>query len=65
MISGLVNIIKVARQSKASTELETTLYVKAGSIVPMGQKIQYTSERKDPIELRIYPGADARFELIF
>ena len=49
---------------KASAELEIMpLYVKAGSIVPMGPKIQYTSEKADPIELRIYPGADAKFEL--
>jgi len=51
---------------KASAGLETMpLYVKAGSIVPMGPKNQYTSEKEDPIELRIYPGADARFELYF
>ncbi len=40
------------------------LYVKAGSIVPMGPKIQYTSEKQDaPIELRIYPGEDVEFDL--
>ena len=40
------------------------LYVRAGSIVPMGPLLQYTSEKPaDPIELRIYPGADAVFTL--
>jgi alpha-D-xyloside xylohydrolase len=39
------------------------LYVRAGSIVPMGPFIQYASENSDPIELRIYPGADGRFTL--
>jgi alpha-D-xyloside xylohydrolase len=40
------------------------LYVKAGSIIPMGPFLQYTTEKPaDPIELRIYPGADAKFEL--
>jgi len=40
------------------------LFVKAGSILPMGPFIQYTSEKPaDPIELRIYTGADGEFEL--
>jgi alpha-D-xyloside xylohydrolase len=40
------------------------LYVKAGSIIPMGPFLQYATEKPaDPIELRIYPGADAKFEL--
>jgi alpha-D-xyloside xylohydrolase len=40
------------------------LYVKAGSIIPMGPFLQYSTEKPaDPIELRIYPGADASFVL--
>ncbi len=40
------------------------LYVKAGSIVPWGPKVQYAEEKKwDNLELRIYPGADAAFTL--
>lgn len=40
------------------------LFVKAGSIVPMGPFLQYSSEKPaDPIELRIYPGADGSFTL--
>ncbi len=40
------------------------LFVKAGSIIPMGPFIQYSTEKPaDPIELRIYPGADATFTL--
>jgi alpha-D-xyloside xylohydrolase len=40
------------------------LYVKAGSMIPMGPYIQYATEKPaDPIELRIYPGADGTFEL--
>ena len=35
------------------------LFIKAGSIIPMGPFIQYSTEKPaDPIELRIYPGAD-------
>ncbi|MGD0787986.1 MAG: TIM-barrel domain-containing protein [Terracidiphilus sp.] len=40
------------------------LMVRAGSIVPMGPFIQYSTEKPaDPIELRIYPGADGSFTL--
>jgi len=40
------------------------LYVKAGSIVPFGPKVQYTSEKKwDNLELRIYAGANGEFSL--
>jgi alpha-D-xyloside xylohydrolase len=40
------------------------LYVKAGSIVPMGPYLQYANEKvADPIEIRIYTGADAAFIL--
>jgi len=40
------------------------LFVKAGSIIPMGPLVQYAAEKPaDPIELRIYPGADATFTL--
>jgi alpha-D-xyloside xylohydrolase len=39
------------------------LYVKAGSIVPMGPLMQYATEKPaDKIELRIYTGADGQFE---
>jgi alpha-D-xyloside xylohydrolase len=40
------------------------LYIKAGSIVPMGPYLQYATEKvEDPLEIRIYPGADADFVL--
>ncbi len=40
------------------------LYVRAGSIIPLGPDIEYTSEKpKGPIELRIYKGADGTFDL--
>jgi len=40
------------------------LFVKAGSILPMGPFEQWTSQKSaDPIELRIYPGANADFTL--
>ncbi len=39
------------------------LYVKAGSIIPMGPYVQYANEKSDPVEVRIYPGADGEFVL--
>ena len=47
----------------APAPLETLpLFVRAGSILPLGPILQYTSERPaDPIELRVYPGVDADF----
>jgi len=40
------------------------LYIKAGSIVPMGPFLQYATEKPaDPLEIRIYPGADGTFVL--
>lgn len=40
------------------------VYVKAGSILPFGPAVQYTSEKKwDNLEIRVYPGADADFTL--
>ncbi|MBI2513289.1 MAG: DUF5110 domain-containing protein [Opitutae bacterium] len=45
--------------------LETfPLYVRAGSIVPMGPAMQYATEKPDaPYEIRVYPGTDATFTL--
>jgi alpha-D-xyloside xylohydrolase len=39
------------------------LFVKAGSIIPMGKIIQYAAEQSDTLEIRVYKGADGRFEL--
>ena len=40
------------------------LYVRAGSILPLGPEIEYADEKPaGPIELRIYPGADGEFNL--
>ena len=49
----------------AAASLETLpLFVRAGSIVPMGPAMEYTSQSAaNPIELRVYAGADADFTL--
>ena len=40
------------------------LFVRAGSILPMGPQIEYaTQDPAGPIELRIYRGADGKFDL--
>lgn len=42
------------------------LYVRAGSILPMGPEEEYTGEYPDaPMELRIYPGRDGDAKLYF
>jgi len=38
------------------------LYVRAGSIIPMGPTMEWSTEKPaDPIEIRVYPGADGDF----
>lgn len=40
------------------------LYVRAGSILPVGPDVQYATEKKwDNLEIRVYPGADGSFVL--
>jgi alpha-D-xyloside xylohydrolase len=40
------------------------LYVRAGSIVPFGPKVQYSTEKKwDNLEIRVYSGANGEFVL--
>jgi alpha-D-xyloside xylohydrolase len=40
------------------------IFIKAGSILPLGPFVQYSTEKPaNPIELRIYPGADGSFTL--
>lgn len=40
------------------------VYVKAGTVMPFGPEVQYSSEKSwDDMEIRVYPGADGRFVL--
>jgi hypothetical protein len=40
------------------------LYIPAGTILPWGPDVQYSSEKKwDNLEIRVYPGADGKFVL--
>jgi alpha-D-xyloside xylohydrolase len=39
------------------------LYLRAGSVLPYGPSIEYAMESVDPMEIRVYPGADGSFTL--
>jgi alpha-D-xyloside xylohydrolase len=39
------------------------LAVRAGAVLPLGPAIEYAGQASDPIELRVYPGADGDFTL--
>jgi alpha-D-xyloside xylohydrolase len=42
----------------------TPIFVRAGSIIPLGPEIEYADERPNgPIELRVYTGADGMFSM--
>ncbi len=50
--------------TKATTLKSLPLFVKAGSILPIGPDVQYAVEKPwDNLEIRIYPGADGEFTL--
>ncbi|MGZ3820515.1 MAG: glycoside hydrolase family 31 protein [Mucilaginibacter sp.] len=57
-------ILKGGQTIDAGAPIETMpLYVKAGSIIPMGPNIEYAAENSStPIELRIYSGANGEFK---
>jgi alpha-D-xyloside xylohydrolase len=55
--------VEGGKRIQADAPLEKLpLFVRAGSIVPMGPKMEWATEKPaDPIELRIYGGADGDF----
>src|SRR5262249_87185 len=52
-----------ARTIEAPSPIDATpLFIRAASILPLAPLLQYTGEKPaDPIELRIYRGADGQF----
>jgi alpha-D-xyloside xylohydrolase len=43
---------------------QVPLYVRAGSVLPIGPDVQYNGEKPwDDLEVRVYPGADGSFTL--
>ncbi len=65
MISGQVKPCRVDKLLDAQAPIEIIpLYVKAGSIIPMGPFLQYATEKPaDTLELRVYQGANGQFTL--
>lgn len=57
--------LKGGKSIKKTVNLKTIpLYVKAGSIIPIGPDVQYATEKKwDNLEIRVYPGANGSFTL--
>jgi alpha-D-xyloside xylohydrolase len=57
--------VEGAKYVDAAAPLEKLpLYVRAGSIVPMGPTMEWSTEKPaDPVEIRVYPGADGDFTL--
>ncbi len=57
--------VEGGREISRPVDLETIpLYVREGSILPLGPVKQYTGEKIDePLSVSIYPGADASFLL--
>jgi len=57
--------VEGGREISRSVDLDTMpLYVRAGSILPLGPVKQFTGEKLDePLSISIYPGADASFLL--
>ncbi len=53
------------REIRREVDLETIpLYVRAGSILPLGPVTQFTAEKVDqPLSVSVYPGSDASFLL--
>jgi alpha-D-xyloside xylohydrolase len=53
------------REIEAAAPLDRIpLYIRAGSILPLGPEIEYADQKPaGPIELRIYRGADGSFDL--
>jgi len=52
-----------ATATAAAPLSQIPLYVRAGSILPLGPMIQYATQSADPMEIRVYKGANGSFTL--
>ena len=58
------SIVSKGETITASAPLkQIPLFVRGGSIIPMGPENQYVDESQDPTEIRVYAGADGAFTL--
>ncbi|MFP5267138.1 MAG: TIM-barrel domain-containing protein [Acidobacteriota bacterium] len=57
--------VRGGQDEERATPLDTLpLYVRAGSIVPMGPESEFSDQHPNgPIEVRIYPGSDGKYRL--
>ncbi|MCG9792838.1 TIM-barrel domain-containing protein [Flavobacterium algicola] len=57
--------IEGGKNSSVKAELdETPLFIKAGTILPIGPKVQYATQKStEPLQIKVYPGKDAQFTL--
>jgi len=58
-------VVEGGKRIQADAPIEKLpLFVRAGSILPMGPVVEWATQKvEDPIELRVYPGADGDFTL--
>ena len=62
--TGADTTLTTGKQITARAPLDTMpIFVRAGSILPMGPDITYADTIANPIELRVYTGADGSFTL--
>jgi len=62
--TGADTILTTGKQVTTRAPLDTMpIFVRAGTILPMGPEITYADTAADPIELRVYTGADGNFTL--
>jgi alpha-D-xyloside xylohydrolase len=62
--TGADTVLTTGKQVSVRAPLDTMpIFVRAGSIVPMGPEITYADTVADPIDLRVYTGADGNFTL--
>jgi alpha-D-xyloside xylohydrolase len=62
--TGKDTLLTAGKQVSARAPLDTMpIFVRAGSILPMGPEVTYADTAADPIELRVYTGADGSFTL--
>ena len=59
------SICEASREIEADAPIDRIpLYVRAGSIIPLGPEIEYADEKPGgPIEVRIFRGADGGFDI--
>ena len=56
--------VKGGQTVEVSAPIDTIpVFVKAGSIVPLGSQVESTHEKQSIAKVRVYPGADAEFTL--